>query len=265
MADTPAQSLTLGDVRARIDAIDDQILRLVSERAGLATSVAQAKLAAGETRFGLRSAREAQVLRRLIAETDAGVSAEVTIALWRQIMADSLARQGAFHISLWGGKALTRTLELTRIRFGAAVTVRGAARPEDAIAAARTQGGVGVLALATDTPWWRSLLDQPTLNVFASLPCLRRWGPATALAVAEIEVDPSGADETFWVTDAPQTPAAIIAYLGEIGLAAELLADVGGCRLFTLAGYVQRQDARLVRAPGQLKGVIGAASMPLDV
>jgi len=33
----------------------------------------------------------------------------------------SLARQGPFHISLWGGKNPYRTIELTRIRFGAAV------------------------------------------------------------------------------------------------------------------------------------------------
>ena len=266
MAETPApETISLGDVRARIDAIDDQILRLIAERAGLASSVAEAKRAAGETRFGLRPAREAQILRRLIGETEAGVSAEVIIALWRQIMADSLSRQGDFHVSLWGGKALTRTLELARIRFGAGVTIRAAAKPEDAIAEARKPGGVAVLALATDTPWWGRLLDEPTLNVFASLPCLRRWGPHTALAVAEIEVEPSGSDETFWVTDAPQSAAAIVEYLGEIGLAAELLSEANGLKLFTLAGFVQRNDARLLQAPGGRKGVIGAASLPFDV
>jgi hypothetical protein len=44
-----------------------------------------------------------------------------------------------------------------------------------------------------------------------------------------------------------------------------MLANAGGLRLFTLAGFVQREDARLVEAPGELKGVIGAASMPFDV
>jgi hypothetical protein len=101
--------------------------------------------------------------------------------------------------------------------------------------------------------------------VFASLPCLRRWGPPTALAVAEVEVEPSGRDETFWVTDSAKSPPAIIDELGRIGFAAEMLANAGGLRLFTLAGFVQREDARLVEAPGELKGVIGAASMPFDV
>jgi chorismate mutase len=266
MGEKPApESVSLDDVRTRIDAIDDQMLRLIAERAGLASSVAKAKRAAGEHSFGLRPAREAQILRRLLIGKDPAVSTEVVIALWRQIMADSLSRQGAFHISLWGGRNLVRTVELARIRFGAAVAIRGAARPEDAFSAARTLGGVGVLALASDTPWWGKLLAEPKLNVFASLPCLRRWGPATALAVAQVEVEPSGRDETFWVTDAPQQAAVLIEHLSHIGFAAELLGDAGGLKLFTLAGFVQKDDERLKLAPGRLKGVIGAASMPFDV
>ncbi|MDB5459935.1 MAG: Chorismate mutase, type [Caulobacteraceae bacterium] len=266
MGEKPApETASLDDVRARIDAIDDQMLRLVAERAGLASSVAKAKRAAGEHSFGLRPAREAQILRRLLIGKDPAVSSEVVIALWRQIMADSLSRQGAFHISLWGGRNLVRTVELARLRFGAAVAIRGAARPEDAFSAARTLGGVGVLALASDTPWWGKLLAEPKLNVFASLPCLRRWGPAAALAVAQVEVEPSGRDETFWVTDAPQQSTVLIEHLGHIGFAAELLGDAGGLKLFTLAGFVQKDDERLKLAPGRLKGVIGAASMPFDV
>jgi len=43
------------------------------------------------------------------------------------------------------------------------------------------------------------------------------------------------------------------------------MAQAGGLKLFSLAGYVQRDDRRLARAPGDLKGVIGAASTPFDV
>jgi len=266
MGDTPqAEAMSLDEVRQRLDAIDDQVLSLIAERAVLAASVAKAKRAAGETSFGLRPAREAQILRKLLIAKEPQVSSELVIGLWRQIMADSLSRQGPFHISLWGGKNLVRTVELARIRFGAAVQIRGAHRPEDALSAAKTLGGVAVLALASDIPWWGRMLAEPKLNVFASLPCLRRWGPHTALAVAQTEVEPSGRDETFWVTDAPQSAPAIIEILGQIGLAAELLANAGGLKLFVLSGYVQREDERLKAAPGQLKGVIGAASAPFDV
>ena len=40
---------------------------------------------------------------------------------------------------------------------------------------------------------------------------------------------------------------------------------VGGLKLFSLAGYVQRNDARLTAAPGRLTGVIGWAPLQLDL
>ena len=83
--------------------------------------------------------------------------------------------------------------------------------------------------------------------------------------MAQVEVEPSGRDETFWVTDSAKSPPDIIDEMGRIGFAAEMLANAGGLKLFTLSGFVQREDARLKDAPGELKGVIGAASMPLDV
>ena len=58
--------------------------------------------------------------------------------------------------------------------------------------------------------------------------------------------------------------ATVIAALGEAGLAAELILDVGGLKLLAIAGYVQAHDPRIDAAPGRLKGVIGAAPVPLD-
>ena len=53
--------------------------------------------------------------------------------------------------------------------------------------------------------------------------------------------------------------------LGRDGAAAELIAEAGGLKLFSLAGYYQPDDERLARAPGRLSGVIGAAPAPFDV
>jgi chorismate mutase len=256
---------SLDEVRQRIDAIDQQMLRLVSERAGLAKDVAAAKAAAGDAgKFGLRPAREAQLLRKLLANRG-NASASLVVRIWRELIGDSLATQGPFRVAVWGGKDPGRTVELARLRFGAAPPLVQVAKPDAAIAAAKVVGGVGVFALASDTPWWGRLLAEPKLRVFAALPCLAAWGPMGALAVAEIEVEPTGADCTFWVTDAPGTAAAIEEAMSRDGAAATLLAEAGGLKLFKLAGFYQANDARLARAPGRLSGVIGAAPAPLDV
>ena len=257
---------SLDQVRARIDAIDAELLRLVDERAGIARVVADAKRAAGDgDKFGLRPTREAQLIRKLLATPRQGASDALTVRLWRELIADSLATQGPFHLSVWGGGEVARTVEQARFRFGGAPPLVQAARPEDALVAAKTRGGVGVLALTADSGWWGRLLAEPSLSVFDSLPCLSAWGPRAALAVAQIAVEPTGADETFWVTDAGQPTTAICEALSRDGVAGCQIASGGGLKLFSLAGFYQKNDERLARAPGRLTGVIGASALPFDV
>jgi len=256
----------LEEIRRRIDAIDAELLRLVDERAGLAARVAEAKIAAGEGgRFGLRPAREALLLRRLLRAPRQAAGAPLTVRLWRELISDSLSKQGPFHLSVWGGGDPARTVELARTQFGAAPPLRRAAKPEEALEAAKSLGGVAVLALGGEAVWWGRLLAEPSLSVFAALPCLAAWGPTGALAVAQVATEPSGDDETFWVTDASQPAAAIIEALSRDGVAATLLTQAGGLKLFILAGFYQRDDARLARAPGRLSGVIGASARPFDL
>jgi len=257
---------SLEEVRQRIDAIDANLLRLVDERAALAGVVKGAKAAAGDAeRFGLRPAREAMLLRRLLAAPRNGASPGLVVRIWRELIGESLSVQGPLHLSVWGGRDPARVTELTRHRFGAAPPLGAAAKPEDAIAVAKTSWGVGVCALTPDNAWWGRLLAEPKLKVFAALPCLAAWGPLSALAVGEVDVEPTGDDRTFWVTDAAQPSPAIEEALSRDGVAATLLVETGGLKLFVLAGFYQAGDPRLARAPGRLSGVIGAAPAPLDV
>jgi len=260
----PAPSLDA--VRARIDAVDSELLRLLDERSALARDVAAAKAAAGESgRFGLRPARETQVLRKLLATPRTAARPALVVRIWRELMADSLSLQGPFQVAVWGGRDPGRTMELARMRFGVAPPIRQVAKPEEALAAARSRGGVAVAALTPDNAWWGRLLAEPKLKVFTTLPCLAAWGPLAALGVAEVEVEPTGDDRTFWVTDAPQGAPAIVEALGRDGVAATLMLEAGGLKLFVLSGFYQAEDPRLARAPGRLSGVIGAAPAPLDV
>jgi chorismate mutase len=257
---------SLEAVRARIDGIDSELLTLLDERAALAEAVAEAKRAAGDAGgFGLRPEREAEIVRRLLARPRRAATPGLVLRLWRELMAESLRLQGPFHLSVWGGRDPARAVELARLRFGAAPPLRLAGQPEEAIAAARTRGGVGVALLEPGSLWWGRLLAEPRLKVFAALPCLTAWGPTGALAFAEVTIGPTGGDETYWVTDAPGPATAVEAALGRDGLAGRLLAEGGGLRLFALAGYVQAEDERLARAPGRLSGVIGAAPLPFDL
>ena len=180
-------------------------------------------------------------------------------------MAESLALQGPFRLVAWGGREPGRVAELARLRFGAAPPLTMLAKPEDALREARERGTVAILPLDPGSAWWGRMLAEPSLRVFAVVPCLSVWGAPSALAVAAVEVEPSGGDATLWVTDAPGKAHQVEAALGERGLAGDILMEAGGLKLFALLGYIQPDDERLAGAPGSLKGVIGAAPPPFDL
>lgn len=145
------------------------------------------------------------------------------------------------------------TAELAMRRFGLDTRLHGVAKPADALDHARRPGAVSVAALDASNPWWARLIAEPRLRAFDLL-----RGPKTlALCLAELAQEPEGDDQTLWATDAGASYGAIESELGRAGFAGERVWSGGGLKLFALAGYVQRDDPRLLAAPGRLSGVIG--------
>ena len=260
----PAGPPDLATVRARIDALDAKLLKLIDQRAAFARDVIAAK---GEDRgLPIRTDRESAVLRGLLAQPRSAAGARLIITVWRELMGENLALQDpALNLSVWGGRDPAHVGELARMRFGAAFPREPAEKPEDALAAARRRGGIAVLALEPGASWWGRLLAEPRLKVFAAMPDLTTDGPLSALAVGDVDIEPTGHDETFWVTDSARNEQALEDALSNLGFAARPIMSGAGLKLFGLAGYVQRNDERLARAPGSLTGVIGAAPAPFDL
>lgn len=109
----------LAAVRAQIDAIDEQILALVSQRAGLAEAVARVKREAGETGDFYRPEREAEVLRRIAERNPGPLPTEAVRRLFRELMADCLALQQPLRAAYFGPEG-TYTHAATLKHFGRA-------------------------------------------------------------------------------------------------------------------------------------------------
>lgn len=188
---------------------------------------------------------EALALREVLAGTTPAEAAMLK-AVWGRL---SAASEGP--LVIWG----TAAQLLAADRFG--LSGQLAAEPEQALDEAR-KGARAVLDLTPSKPWWGRLLARLDLKIVAALPDDAGVRPR-AVMVSREPPGPTGDDRTFWVTDSPQADPEIVARLGEAGLAAHPLLSGGGLKLFVLAGYVQAEDGRLIDAPGDLTGVIGAA------
>ncbi|MGA0599933.1 chorismate mutase [Caulobacter sp. KR2-114] len=240
------------------DDLDLALLRRLAQR----VAAASAAIAAAGPR-SLVSADEEHTLRRLIRVRAGGLRAPALVRIWRELVAEARAAQAPVTLALCAGADPGRAVDHARLSFGSA-RLALQPQPEAALAAARA-GAVAILPLDAGKPWWGRLLAEPALQVFAALPCLAQLGDTTALAVAQTAPEPTGADQTFWVTDAPGPASGVLAALARDGVAGEPLAEAGGLKLFALVGFYQAHDPRLARAPGRLSGVIGAAPTPLDV
>ncbi len=113
---------SLGQLREQIDAIDNKILALISERASCAQKVAEVKQAEGDAVY-FRPEREAQVLRNIMEKNQGPLNNEEMARLFREIMSACLALEQPIKVAFLGPEG-TFTQEAALKHFGhSAVTV----------------------------------------------------------------------------------------------------------------------------------------------
>jgi chorismate mutase/prephenate dehydratase len=91
----------LSCLRGRIDALDQELLRLISERAACAKEVAAVKTANGDAKF-YRPEREAEVLRRIKEQNPGPLDGEEVVRLFREVMSACLALEQPLAVAFLG-------------------------------------------------------------------------------------------------------------------------------------------------------------------
>ncbi|SEM19143.1 prephenate dehydratase [Halomonas caseinilytica] len=114
MSDTPKD---LEGLRQRIDQLDSDIMRLISERAECARSVAETKTKDDPQAVFYRPEREAQVLRRIMELNDGPLDSEEMARLFREIMSACLALEQPIKVAYLGPEG-TFTQQASLKHFG---------------------------------------------------------------------------------------------------------------------------------------------------
>lgn len=109
----------LRELRERIDALDNKIQELISERARCAQDAAKSKQRAGRPNF-YSPEREAQVLRRVLERNSGPLPNEEVARLFRELMSACLALEAPMNIAFLGPEG-TFTQEATLKHFGHSV------------------------------------------------------------------------------------------------------------------------------------------------
>jgi chorismate mutase/prephenate dehydratase len=109
----------IGEIRRRIDAIDEQIQALINDRARLAREVGASKQASATIEF-YRPEREAEVLRQVLARNRGPLKDEEMLRLFREIMSACLAQQEPLKVAFLGPEGTFTHAAVTR-HFGHSV------------------------------------------------------------------------------------------------------------------------------------------------
>ena len=124
MSDKKPGSPDLDEVRAQIDALDEQIQGLINERARLAFAVGESKGSLPHAVDYYRPEREAQVLRGVLERNAGPLSDSEILRLFREIMSACLARQQPLKIAYLGPEG-TFTQQAVHRHFGHSVQALG--------------------------------------------------------------------------------------------------------------------------------------------
>jgi len=122
-SDSPGQARpedgALEDLRRKIDGIDEEIQRLISDRARRAREVGELKGLTDKADF-YRPEREAQVLRHVVERNEGPLSDEEMVRLFRELMSACLAQEDPLKIAYLGPEGTFSQLAVAK-HFGHSV------------------------------------------------------------------------------------------------------------------------------------------------
>jgi chorismate mutase/prephenate dehydratase len=264
MSDIPSD---LEQLRRRIDEIDDRLQDLLNERLDIVSRIAEHKRGNGGV-AAHQPAREAEIVRRLVARNHGAFPPATLLRMWRELLAATTRLQGPFTIAVYAPPEAQGFWDIARDHYGSHTPMlifRSTARVIQALS--EGQAAIGVLPMPAEEdpdPWWRHLLstDENAPHVIARLPFGARGNArsdsADALAIGRGGRQETGRDRTLIATEnAPDiSRGRMFATLSALGLACTFMASCehaeGVNTLIEIDGFVPMSDPRLANLRQQL-------------
>ncbi|HEX6118624.1 MAG TPA: chorismate mutase [Dongiaceae bacterium] len=276
----------LAALRAEIDAVDSQLHDLLMRRTDLAVRVGEVKARvqplggtpADGAKF-IRPAREALILRRLVARHQGRLPKAVVVRMWREMISALLQVEGPFVVAVQAPKGDTALWDLARDHYGSRVRITPLPGNADVLkAVARGKATVGILPIpraGERNPWWPHLLakDGGAAHVMGRLPFGDignvRVPKAEAMVIGRAPNEPTG-DDRSWIAlslKAPRSRRVVLAAAKALRPDARLCLDrVGKGRdwLLDVAGFASELDVAPVAATLDAEArVLGSYATPL--
>ena len=277
---TPGKSLDA--LRAEIDEIDAALHDQIMRRAALVDEIVARK--SKDSIANVRPGREAEILRRLMAQHDGRFPVGALLRVWREIIAAITRMQTAdYAVAVYASGEDQGCWDLARDQFGSQTPMTAHPSPRDVLTqVVAGKAAIGVVPRPTeDHPgsWWSSLCAPGAPRVVYRLPFYSRGNARNAtsdapdaLAIAKVEPEASGNDTSLLVieTAGELSRTALGGLLATVKLTPHLMAsrrEGSWMHVAEVDGFLRSDDMPLknleVREAVQRVTVIGAYATPL--
>jgi chorismate mutase len=265
MTTPAAKDISLDEIRHEIDGIDNAILDLLVRRLQASEKVKSHKIGNGSlVTSPIRPAREAIIMRRLLARAQGAVPPELLVRLWRVILTSSTLFQAAvtLHIPKKLGSQTGVRLRL-RDHFGP-VPVEEYRDETQALLQVNMNSG-DICAVETTSSWADVFAEGGAgeARIIGVLPVLRAAASPELLIFGHAQALATGDDETVIVSDGKLPRDFLPKPLWQL--------KSGSRRISSLPGFLSEHEAPLiglvrsnaalgVKVAGRYPSPIGAGS-----
>jgi len=277
----------LGALRAEIDSIDSQLHDLLMRRTELAVKVGEVKAKvqplggtpADGAKF-IRPAREALILRRLVARHGGRLPKAVIVRMWREMISALLQVEGPFVVAVQAPRGDTALWDLARDHYGSRVKITPLPETKAVLAAVnKGKATVGILPIpkaGERSPWWPALdsAGGKTPHVMGRLPFGEignvRDPKAEAMVIGRAPNEPTGEDRT-WIAlhaKAAKSRRTVLGAAKALAPDKHLILDRARGKewLLDVAGFAADIEGELGRLAASLDAeirVLGSYAVPL--
>lgn len=264
-------SHSLEDFRKEIDDIDVRLHDLIMERVEIVQAIAEKKGTTGVSAY--QPAREASLLRGLLARAVGPLGKRAIFSIWREILGASTRMQGGFSLAVVRFEEESAAFRLALEHFGSNSDVTFYGSPNQVLEAVSAgQAAIGLLPhfhSDQQTSWWQQLAraDDKSPRIVARLPFLvsetEAKGEVDAFVVALGETPATGDDHSLFVFDGAHSAsratvhdAVVAAGLTPVEHQVFAVGDDPSNRLHMLdiEGFVAGDDDRLASLTGAIDG-----------
>src|ERR1700761_4510199 len=171
----PPSPPSLAELRKEIDAIDENVHRLLMQRGDIIDRLIRVKQTQ-EVGSAFRPAREADMMRRLVERHRGILPIDTVEGIWRVIISTFTYVQAPFavHADVSVGESAMR--DSARFHFGFVVPYVSHFSAQAAVdAVGKSKGDLALVsAISSRTPWWNELEADGAPKIIARLPFLER-------------------------------------------------------------------------------------------